>query len=197
MPQGSGAVRPTNGLYLYLLLYTTLLYKQQENNWTKSCVCLNIPCLFFCKKIGFFCQILRFYFPGSFAVRVCFEPRMSPLLNMFRRCNDVANSKEQSPSWEANRSSAGQEIPCILLNLKFHYPNYKSSPLVSVLSQINPAYDPSHFLKVCFNIIFPSTLTLPSGHFPSDLPTKTLYAPIVTLIRATCPTHLILLDWCS
>jgi len=32
MPQGSGAVRPTNGLYLYLLLVLTTLY----NEWNIS-----------------------------------------------------------------------------------------------------------------------------------------------------------------
>jgi hypothetical protein len=38
-------------------------------------------------------------------------------------------------------------------------------------------------------------LGLPSGLFPSGFPTETLYTTLYSLIRATCPDHLILLDF--
>jgi hypothetical protein len=55
---------------------------------------------------------------------------------------------EQSPPWEADSSSASQEVPQILCERKVRYRIYISPPSVPVLSQIstvpapNPAKDP-------------------------------------------------------
>jgi hypothetical protein len=65
---------------------------------------------------------------------------------------------EHSSSWEVNRSSVSQEIPCILWNLGGHYRIHNSPPPVPVLNQIDPIHAPSHFSKNYFNIILPATL---------------------------------------
>ena len=99
---------------------------------------------------------------------------------------------EQSPSWEANRFSASQEIPRILWNPKVHYRTHNCPPPVPILSQLDPVHTP-HPISWRSILILSSHLRL--GLFPSGFPTKTLYTPLPSPIHATCPAHLILLDF--
>ena len=108
----------------------------------------------------------------------------------------LTNSMEQSHSWEANRFSASQEILRILWNPKVHYRIHKCPPPVPNLSQLDTVHTPtSNFLKIYLILSSHLRLGLPSGLFPLGFPTKTLYTPLLSLIRITCPAHLILLDF--
>jgi len=92
--------------------------------------------------------------------------------------SDTLYFMEQSPSWEANRFSASQNIPRILWNPNVHYRIHKCPPPVPILSQIDPVHDqPSHFLNIHFNITLTSTPRTPKWslflRFPHQNP---LYA---------------------
>jgi len=108
---------------------------------------------------------------------------------------------EQSPSWEANRFSASQEIPRILQNPKVHYRIHKCPTPVPILSQLDPVHTTtSLFLKIHFNIILPSTPESPKSslslRFPYQNPvyasplTHTRYMPRPSHSRLYYPNNI-------
>jgi hypothetical protein len=103
----------------------------------------------------------------------------------------------QSPSWEANWFVASQKN-----SPHFTEPRRFITALTSVrqlsLSWASPIQSIYTHPTSCRSILILSThlrLGLPIGLFPYGFPTKTLYTPFSSPIRATCPAHLILPDF--
>ena len=103
-------------------------------------------------------------------------------------------SMEQSPSWEANRFSASQEIPHILCNPKVHYRSHKCPPPVPILSQLDPVQaTTSYFLNNHLNIILPSTPGSPkwslSLRFPHQNPVYSSPLPQTRYMSRLSPSR--------
>ena len=102
-------------------------------------------------------------------------------------------SMVQSPPWEANCFAAIQEIPRISRNPKVHYCTHERMPPVPILGQPNPVHIPtSHLLEIHPNIIHPSLPRSPQWSLSLRFPHQDPIHPLLSsLIRATCPAHLI------
>jgi hypothetical protein len=97
---------------------------------------------------------------------------------------------EQSPSWEAKRFSDSQEISRILWNPK---EAFTSAHHLSPWARSIHSMPPSNFLRVHFNIIFPSTPGSSKRSLSLSFPRPNRVCTTTLPIRVTCPAHLILL----
>jgi len=96
-------------------------------------------------------------------------------------------------------SSAGQEIPRIVWNLKVYYRFHKRPPLVSILSQITPVHvHASCCIRAIFNIILPSTSSFSKCSFTFVFPTQYIIHSIFqsfVSVFITCISPYLLFRW--
>ena len=104
---------------------------------------------------------------------------------------------EQSPFWEAKRFfELVKKFPAFYGTRRF-ITEFTSAPHLSLSRTSSIQSIPPHPTSWRSILILFSHLRmgLPSGLFLSGFPNKTLYTPLLSPIRATCPTDLILLDF--
>jgi len=131
---------------------------------------------------------------ADFAYNTFISPAQTWLQSMLARIRTY--SIVQGPSWEANWFAASQEIPRISRNPKVHYRTHKRPPPVTILGQPNPVHIPtSHLLEIRPNIIHPSTLRSHQWSLSLRFPHQDPIHPLSSTNSATCPAHLILLDF--
>ena len=103
----------------------------------------------------------------------------------------LTHSMELSPR-EANRFPASQKFPAFYGTRRFitafTSARHLSLTLARSIQSLPP--HPTSWRSILM-LSFHLQLGLSSGPFPSSFPTKTLHTPLLSLIRATCPAHLI------
>jgi len=108
----------------------------------------------------------------------------------------ITNPMEHIPPWESNSSLANQGMPRILWTLEVQ-PLYLQGPVTHCYPEADessPCPFPNSWrpFSILSSLVGPG---LSSALFPSGFSNKILYAALLYSLHATCPFHLILLDF--
>lgn len=95
---------------------------------------------------------------------------------------------------ESNGSSGSQETHSILRCTTVHCRAHNCPLHVPIRRQINPVYALPSYRSTILILSFHLCLDFKSDLFPSNVPTKILYALLSCRVSAKCPAHLILLE---
>jgi hypothetical protein len=109
----------------------------------------------------------------------------------------VALSNAKQTSWSTvPRKWLSQKTFRLLWKPNVDYSIHNSPSLVTIRSQMNPAHVfPTYRFKIHFNIIFHLCTGISCVLFRSGFATTTLYAFLISSMRATCPATSSSLIW--
>jgi hypothetical protein len=98
----------------------------------------------------------------------------------------------QSPFWETDSCSAGQEIPRLLWNPNVHYRVHKSPSLDLVLNQFNPADTLTPFFKGCYSVVsafqaFPLKICMHYSFVPCLLHSPSVSSSLICSLQMAIP----------
>jgi len=127
-------------------------------------------------------------------IRPCSKKELSTPVPCCVKQQNLSNSMEQSPYWEANRHSTSQEIPCLLWKPEVHYRVHKIPSQDAILNPTHQVHNfPPHFHKFHSNVTIPSTSRSFEWSLPFRFSDKNFVFIYHFSLRATYPTNLILL----
>ena len=146
-------------------------------------------------------------FTTGFKYPTCFYRKLQPSSGSYKCWSYIqpalhfvlyllTKSMQQSLSWEATCLQLLKKFPAFY-GTRMFITAFTSARHLSLSWASSIQSIPSHptSWRTIFILSSHLRLCIPSGLFPTGFPPKSLYTPLFSPIRATCPAHLILLHF--